>query len=292
MCYIQCKLSTLACFSPPQFTLDSHGRKVQFSTWKRTHFIPGNPHLALGKRKTTTKLPRWHSLLAWGGTLWAQETPSCILSPPAELLLCVCVCLCKAVALWWFPSGCATWFPVLGYLCPVGQNHGNTLDIEDKQLPPLALTPLLLHPSVLVPQPSALCTPRDLRMKKRLKWPGRAGRNLSSGRDDSARGLWCKSCVWLEMMANLAARGLEGSLLPPCPLTHLLCLWLQACETISLTALIACQVPISNGCCLMLTNTAKSQKRDCQVWVQRHQMNCRESLDVNTWTAWSLKVDL
>lgn len=36
---------------------------------------------------------------------------------------------------------------------------------------------------------------------------------------------------------------------------------LQACETISPTALIAYQVPISNGCSLAWTNAAKSQKR-------------------------------
>lgn len=83
------------------------------------------------------------------------------------------------------------------------------------------------------------------------------------------------------MMSNLAACEPEGSWLPPCPLTHLPCLSLQACGTISLTALTVYQVPISNGCFLMLTNTAKGQKRRCQVWVQRHQINCRESLDVN-----------
>lgn len=86
---------------------------------------------------------------------------------PPRTATFVCVCVCMYVCA---QSSCLVMAPLP--LCQVvscpgvplssGTEPWEYFSIEDKQLSPLALTPLFLHPSVLVPQPPALGTPTDL----------------------------------------------------------------------------------------------------------------------------------
>lgn len=70
--------------------------------------------------------------------------------------------------------------------------------------------------------------------------------SLSNIRDDSAKGQQCKPWALFEIFVNLAAGDLRGAGLPPLPShTHYPGLFHQACETVSLTALIAKKVQLA-----------------------------------------------